>query len=79
MHANTLLDEAGTGTYDPSKEDSSKSFRKLEWISFGMGAAALVTGTILVVLGSSSKGSSSISIAPILGPDAGGLWLHGSY
>jgi hypothetical protein len=79
MHANTLLDEAGTGTYDPSKEDSSKSFRKLEWISFGVGAAALVTGTILVVLGSSSKGSSSISIAPILGPDAGGLWLHGSY
>ena len=78
LHSNSLHDEAIKGTYIDSKYQDSKSFRTLEWVSFGIGGAAVVTGVVLYYLGLSAK-SAPIAIAPIFAPGAGGAAVFGSF
>jgi tetratricopeptide (TPR) repeat protein len=80
VHASNLYDEAYQGQYDSSKEQSSKTFRTLEWVSFAVGGAAVVTGTILIIVGATSKGErSSVALAPLLAPGVGGASVFGRF
>jgi tetratricopeptide (TPR) repeat protein len=82
LHANSLYEEATKPgqTYDKSKDDSSKTFRTLEWVSFGVGAAAIVTGGVLYYLGASAKPAHPpLAIVPLAGPGTGGAALLGRF
>ena len=88
LHANTLYNQArpaaSQGVYDAAKDDSSKTYRKLEWVGIGVGAAALATGTVLYIVGSSAKNSAensegSVALLPLLGPGTGGAALSGRF
>ena len=80
VHASSLYDEAYQGQYDSSKEQSSKTFRTLEWVSFVVGGAAVATGTILIIVGATSKGeSSTVALAPLLAPGVGGASVFGRF
>ena len=58
LRASTLSDQVSNdakkqpvGTFDQSKYDSGKTAQTLQWVGYGVGAAALVGGAILYWLG----------------------------
>jgi tetratricopeptide (TPR) repeat protein len=80
VHANSLHDEATSGTYDDSKYQDSETFRTLQWVSVGVGAAAIVTGGVLYYLGYAAEPAGpQVAIVPIAGPGAGGAALCGRF
>jgi tetratricopeptide (TPR) repeat protein len=80
LHANSLYDDSLKGTYDDSKYQSSKSFRTLEWVSLGVGGAAVVAGGILYYLGHSAKPSRApVALLPIAAPGTAGAVLFARF
>jgi hypothetical protein len=67
--------------YDRDKLSSRDSYETWGWISFGVGAAAMVAGTTLYVLGWSAGRSDStgmsLSAVPVVGPSGAMLVLQG--
>jgi len=78
LHANSLQDEAYKGTYNDSKLQDSKSFRTLQWVSIGIGGAAVVTGGVLYYLGVSAK-NAPVAFAPLVAPGMGGAAVFGRF
>jgi hypothetical protein len=78
LHASSLQDEAYTGTYNDSKLQDSKSFRTLQWVSIGIGSAAVVTGGVLYYLGASAK-NTPVAFAPLVTPGMGGAAVFGRF
>jgi hypothetical protein len=78
----TLTDELNK-TYNRDKAAKRDSYETWGWVSYGVGAAALVTGTTLCILGwragKSEPPASAVSILPILSPGMGGVLLRGAY
>jgi len=70
-------------TYNRDKAATRDSYETWGWVSYGVGAAALVTGTTLCVLGwragKSEPATSAVSILPIFSPGTGGVLLRGAY
>lgn len=58
--------------------DEARDAATLSNITFGVGLAALVGGTVLY-LTAPSGGRSAIHVAPRVGKNAGGLWLGGNF
>ena len=60
--------------YDPSVYDSGKSAATMQWVFYGIGAAAVATGAVLYTLGlrAASQESTSVSFVPALDPRAPG-------
>jgi hypothetical protein len=80
IRANNLDVQARTGTYDPSKEQSSKTYKTAEWIFLGVGAAALGTGAVLAIVGATARHEgTAVSVAPLVGPGAGGASIEGRF
>lgn len=78
VHASSLHDDAYSGTYDYNKDQSSKSYETLEWVSFGIGGAALITGGVLYYLGATAR-NTSLAIAPLLAPGTSGAVVLGRF
>jgi tetratricopeptide (TPR) repeat protein len=82
LHASSLYKEANTAgnPYDYAKDQSSRTFRTLEWVSFSVGGAAIATGAVLYYFGASAKSAStSVAVAPFLAPGAGGAAISGRF
>jgi tetratricopeptide (TPR) repeat protein len=82
VHATSLHDDSMPpgGTFDSSKYDSSKTYRTLEWVSIGVGAAAIGTGAVLYVLGHRAKSAEpQLTLAPLLAPGTGGAAVLGTF
>jgi hypothetical protein len=63
--------------YNPSLEKEGKNASIAAWVLCGAGAAALATGLIVGVSGSSN--SSSMALAPVVGPRIAGATLGGTF
>ncbi len=63
--------------YDPTRESAGKRDATLQWVGYGVGAAALVTGVILLVRGPGEPEASSSSVQVGLYP--GGASLSGRF
>lgn len=63
----------------PAKEDQRKSLETWGWVSYGVGAAAIVTGTTLYVIGWPRSQSTKVALIPILAPDAAAVILKGNF
>jgi hypothetical protein len=78
----TLTDELNSA-YNRDKAATRDSYETWGWVSYGVGAAALVAGATLYIWGSraaeSEPETSAVSILPILGPGTGGVLLRGAY
>jgi TolA-binding protein len=83
LHANSLANELSGSTYDRSKASSRDTYVTLGWVGYGLGAAALVAGSILFVLGGHSEPAggapAAVSLSPVLLPGYASLTLHGVY
>jgi hypothetical protein len=70
-------------TYNRDKAATRDSYETWGWVSYGVGAVALVAGTTLCILGwragKSEPDASTVSILPILSPGTGGVLLRGTY
>lgn len=65
--------------YDPSTADSGKRDQTLQWVGYGLGAAAIATGAILYVYGGSAGDSAPVHVSAALGSGAGGLLVGGRF
>jgi hypothetical protein len=69
-------------TYDGySKESDRKTYATLTWVSYGVGAACVVTGAILYAVGLKARSSSesSVALVPTVGTDHAGAALTGAF
>ncbi len=64
-----------------SDEDAGRRAETMQWVFYGVGAAALTTGTVLYVLGRSAAGKTeqSVGFAPLVGPGLAGLSARGAF
>jgi tetratricopeptide (TPR) repeat protein len=76
------LSEPGA-TFDPQKVDDGEAANRNMFIGYGVGAALLVTGVVLYVMGgkSNAESSTAVSLTPTVAPDgsAAGLVLAGGF
>ena len=80
--ATALSDSANKATaYNQADYDQGKRAETLQWVFYGVGAVAVVTGATLFVYGnwSPSAKKTIVSLAPVVGPGAAGLLAHGAF
>ncbi|MBN2576271.1 MAG: hypothetical protein JXP73_17045 [Deltaproteobacteria bacterium] len=73
--------ETEVGAY-PAKSNDEKNYKTVAWIGYGVGAACVATGAVLIAVGaikSSSKSSSEVAFVPTLGPGQVGAMLTGAF
>ena len=79
----TSLSDRISGSDAPTSSDyqAGKDAETMQWVFYGVGAAALATGAILYWLGSSSSASAPTAtvVAPIVGPGIAGLSAQGTF
>jgi len=83
LKANSLINDMETkvGTYSAAKENDQKSYKTLAWVGYGVGAACVVAGAVLIGLGAKSGPTSSTDVAlvPSVGPGQVGALLTGGF
>jgi hypothetical protein len=68
-------------TFDPSVESSGRTAAVLQWVGYGVGAAAVGVGVILIATAPSTREADSRRVAalPLVGPGLGGAQLRMSF
>jgi hypothetical protein len=83
LQANSLTKELNGPIFDRDKASRRDTYKTLAWVGYGVGAAALVTGTVLFVLGgrsgTASETPATVALIPVLLPGLATLSLQGSY
>jgi hypothetical protein len=81
VKTHSLVDDMYNNGYAPNKESSRKTYETMGWVSFGVGAAAIVTGATMYYFGWSAARSPSaaanMSVVPVFGPDRAMLVFQG--
>jgi hypothetical protein len=72
-------DAQKSGGATQAQEDQRKSLENWGWVSYGVGAAAIVTGAVLYIVGWPSDKSIKVTFLPALAPDGAALILQGRY
>ena len=85
LKVNNLTNDLNTlrqnGGWDQGKERSRNSYETAGWIGYGVGAAGIVAGTTLYVLGSVRKAepTSTVAFTPMILPGTAALSLQGTF
>jgi hypothetical protein len=83
LQANSLTNQLGGSSWDRSKASRRDTYQTLGWIGYGVGAAALVTGTTLVIVGWPSGKTAgappALSLIPVVVPGIAALSLQGIF
>lgn len=81
LMANSTVDDMYKTPDGYTKESSRKDYETVAWVGYGVGAACVVTGTILYAIGRKAKSSDSDSVAllPMVGQDHAGAVLAGAF
>jgi len=87
LKANSMANEmeGEVGSYSPGKENDQKRYKTLSWVGYGVGAACVATGAILIGVGISSRSSSGTStstdlaLVPAVSPRQVGAMLTGGF
>jgi hypothetical protein len=84
LKANGMADEMENtvDAYTESKSSSQKTYGTLAWVGYGVGAACIATGAVLIGIGASRGGSSGqadVALVPAVGPGHAGVLLRGGF
>lgn len=83
LKANGLVNdwETNPGSYSTSNEDEQKTYKTLGWVGYGVGAACVAAGAVLIGVGARSRASSSgeVALVPTVGPGQMGAMLTGAF
>jgi hypothetical protein len=73
--------EDNPGAWSTDKESSRKTYQRVGWVAYGAGAACVVTGAVLYLLGrpSGSESKSSAALLPTFSASHVGFSLSGAY
>ena len=65
----------------PQQEFHRQSYETSMWVGYGVGAACIATGAVLVALGVASRQGSptNVALVPAIGPDLAGVLLSGGF
>ncbi len=69
------------GNYSAGRESDRKTYETMGWVSYGVGAVGVLTGSVLYVMGRSARPSppTPLAIVPELGPGHAGAVLEGAF
>jgi hypothetical protein len=83
LKANGMVNDWETtyGSYSTNNETDQKTYKTVAWVGYGVGAACVVAGAVLIGFGVKSRTSSSASVAlvPSVGPGQMGATLTGAF
>jgi hypothetical protein len=84
LQANSLTSDINKlDGWDRGKASRRDTYQTLGWVSYGVGAAALVTGATLFILagrsGSTADSPPAVSLSPVVLPGLAALSLRGTY
>lgn len=83
VKANSLASDMNkVDGYTAAKESSRSTYQTLGWVGYGVGAACIAGGVLMVVLGlhaSGTESSSPVAFVPAVGPDRASLLLRGAF
>jgi len=83
LKANSMVNDMETklGSYSTANVNDQKTYQTLAWVGYGVGAACLVAGSVLIGFGARSGTSSSTAVAlvPAVGPGQVGAMLAGGF
>jgi hypothetical protein len=83
IKANSMVSdwENKPGAYSTANENDQKTYKTLAWVGYGVGAACVVTGAVLIGLGARSRTESpgGVALVPAVGPGQMGALLAGAF
>lgn len=82
LKANSLAsDMEKLDGYTSDRESSRKTYRNLGLVGYGVGAACILTGGVLYVLGLKAPATptSSVALSPLVAPGSAGLAMTGAF
>ena len=79
LKTQSISSDEGKNGPTKAKEDQRRSLETWGWVSYGVGAVALATGSVLYILGWPSDQSTSVALLPILVPDGASMMLKGRF
>lgn len=80
LKVNSLASELKkTDGYSSGKESDRKAYQTLGWVSYGVGAACLVTGAVLYLLGRRSDHAATVVLVPAFLPGQAGAVMKGVF
>ena len=65
--------------YDSGTADTGKRDQTLQWVGYGLGAAAIATGAILYIYGRSAGDTAPVHVSAAIRSGAGGLLVGGRF
>jgi len=80
LKANTLANQLNSPTgYERDKATNQLHYETLSWVGYGLGAAALIGGTVLYFAGSAETEPAKIALRPVIVPGLACLSLQGAF
>jgi hypothetical protein len=80
IESEVTSDNNNRQTYDRKKDDRGRLYANLQWVSYGVGGAALAGGALLYYFGHrAAQTPASLALVPVLAPDHAGASLQGSF
>jgi hypothetical protein len=84
LEANSLASDLNKPAgWDRGKASSRETYQTFGWVGYGVGAAALITGATLLILGGRSGATtdepSAVGLTPVVLPGLATLSLRGTY
>jgi hypothetical protein len=80
MKANTLADQLNSPTgYERNNVSNQLRYQTLSWVGYGLGAACLISGTVLYLVGSADTEPSKVALRPVIVPGLASLSLQGAF
>jgi hypothetical protein len=84
LKANSMADEMENtvDAYTSGKESSRKTYGTLAWVGYGVGAACIAAGAVLIGVGASRDSSSTdtgVALMPAISPSHAGVLLRGAF
>ena len=82
LKANSMVNEMQTkiDDYTSSKNSKQQTYKTLGWVGYGVGAACVTTGAVLIAIGASRRASTSeLALVPVFGTGQTGVLLQGGF
>jgi hypothetical protein len=83
MKANSTINDMqnSIGAYSTAKDNNQKTYKTLAWVGYGVGAACVATGAVLIGVGikSGTNASTNVALVPAVGPGHMGAMLTGGF
>lgn len=83
LKVNSMVNDMETkvNKYSQNQDSNRKTYQTLGWVGYGVGAACIATGAVLIAVGAAgrSRSSTDVALVPAVGRDRAGVLLSGAF